>query len=480
MAEPARIVALGAYVPRLRLPRARIAESVGWLAPPLKAPPAGTRAVCNWDEDAVTLAVEAARVALRAAPQTVPRAVALASTTLPFADRDDAALVAGALDLPETLETLDFGSSLRAGTTALANAARRRDAISLVIAADARAAKPGSVQEMSFGHGAAACLIAPEADEPLATILATHHIAADFTDHYRMAGEPFDYALEERWVRDEGWFELVPRAIHAALDAAAFDPRRIDHFVMTGGDSAAKRVAQLAGLAKAGPADSLHGSCGDTGAAHPLLMLAAALEQAKPGEHLLLVGFGQGVDVLLVRAEAALARRAQRPVQETLARGVEERSYVRYLSHAGLLEVDFGMRAERDNRTAHSVAWRKRREVTGFVGGRCSACGTVQYPKARTCVNPACRATDTQIEHRLAEATGRVKSFTEDWQAYSPRPPCIYGNVQFEGGGNLLMEMTDLEAGEIAVGAPVRFVFRIKDNDRLRRFRRYFWKAVKV
>jgi uncharacterized OB-fold protein len=144
------------------------------------------------------------------------------------------------------------------------------------------------------------------------------------------------------------------------------------------------------------------------------------------------------------------------------------------------LDVDFGMRAERDNRTAHSVAWRKHRQVTAFVGGICGACGTVQFPKSRVCVNPQCRLTDTQSDHRLAQTTGRVKSFTEDWQAYSPRPPAIYGNVEFDGGGNLLMELTDVDAGEVSVGMRVGFAFRVKDIDPLRGFKRYFWKAVQV
>jgi hydroxymethylglutaryl-CoA synthase len=120
MTGPTHIVAFGAGIPRLRLPRARIAEAVAWLAAPGRKPPAGARAVCNWDEDALTLAVAAARGALGRAPALVPASLSLASTTLPFADRDNAALVAAALDLPATLTTLDLASSLRAGTSALA------------------------------------------------------------------------------------------------------------------------------------------------------------------------------------------------------------------------------------------------------------------------------------------------------------------------------------------------------------------------
>jgi uncharacterized OB-fold protein len=94
------------------------------------------------------------------------------------------------------------------------------------------------------------------------------------------------------------------------------------------------------------------------------------------------------------------------------------------------------------------------------------------------CVNPQCRLTDTQTPERIADVTGRVKSFTEDWLAYSPSPPLAYGNVDIGDGGNVFMEFTDVEPGVLSVGLPVRMVFRIKDVDRVRGFQRYFWKAT--
>lgn len=483
MAALGTIVAFGAYVPRLRLSRATIGAAVGWLHPPNKAPASGARSFCNWDEDAITLAVEAARGARAMASSERVDALILASTSLPFADRDGAALVAGALDLPASLETFDVTSSLRAGTSALANAARRPDAQMLIVASDARAARAGSPQEGAFGHGAAAFLVrganvAP-ASNVLATILALEQTTSDFVDHYRASGASFDYGLEERWVREEGYGKLVTPAIAGALRRANLVAGDIRHFLMPGPADAVKRIVQAAQLTSASTPETLRALCGDTGAAHPLLMLAEALERAQPGEHVLVVGFGQGVDVLIVRAEAALATLDSKPVQHTLARGLEESSYVRYLSHSGLLDVDFGMRAERDNRTAQSVAWRKHREVTAFVGSRCEKCATVQFPPSRVCVNPECRATDTQKSHPLAGSTGRVKSFTEDWLAYAPRPPSIYGNIEFVEGGNLMMELTDVERGQLAVGDVVRFVFRVKDLDRPRGFKRYFWKATR-
>ena len=58
------ILSYGAYIPRLRLSRRAIADANGWLNPALKAQGKGERAICNWDEDPVTMAVEAARDAL--------------------------------------------------------------------------------------------------------------------------------------------------------------------------------------------------------------------------------------------------------------------------------------------------------------------------------------------------------------------------------------------------------------------------------
>ena len=479
------ILSCGAYVPRLRLPREQIAAAMQWHSARSSAA-SGARAVCNWDEDALTLAVQAARECLaNAGGEQTDRSVgsvSLASTTLPFADRSNSTVLAAALDLQTSVRTADFSGSLRAGTTALCDATRTtHGTTSLIVAADARLTKPGSTQEMEYGAGAAAMLMSSARDATaLGRVVATAHLAADFVDHYRLSGESFDYALEERWVRDEALSKQVPATIASALESAGLQPAAVDHFVVTGSASNARKIAQLAKLEKARLAGNLREDCGDTGAAHALLMLAATLEVATPGQHIVAVGFGQGVDVLVVRIPDSRPAPHGRTVAAALGRRKTEQHYTRYLSHSGLLDVDFGMRAERDNRSAQSVAWRKNRQVTAFVGGQCRSCGALQFPKSRVCVNPDCRLTDTQADRRLAELTGRVKSFTEDWQAYSPRPPAIYGNIEFEGGGNLLMELTDLDPGEVTVGLRVGFAFRVKDVDPIRGFKRYFWKAVQV
>ena len=80
----------GGYVPRRRLQRSVIAESNAWFNPGLKRFGAGERAIASWDEDAVTMAVEAARDALGKVARDSVRGVYLASTSLPFLDRQNA------------------------------------------------------------------------------------------------------------------------------------------------------------------------------------------------------------------------------------------------------------------------------------------------------------------------------------------------------------------------------------------------------
>jgi len=82
-----------------------------------------------------------------------------------------------------------------------------------------------------------------------------------------------------------------------------------------------------------------------------------------------------------------------------------------------------------------------------------------------SCVNPGCAAVDAQAPHRLSGESARILSYTSDWLSYKPCPPFLFGHVRFESGARVLMSSADCEEGELAVGAPLRMVFRIKDTD---------------
>lgn len=469
------ILSYGACIPRRRMARSAIVDAVGWAQPALKGYAKGARAFAAWDEDAITMAVEAARNALAASTAT-PDALCFASTTAPFLDRLNAGVVAAALDLAPETHVFDVSGSQRAAASALVGVKDGADTV-LIASADKRPAKAASLTEILSGDAGAAVLVGE--GEPIAEIIGAHSIYADFVDHYRTIASGADYALEERWYRDEGLAKLGPRAAAPLLDRAGVSARYISRLIAPAANPAhAAAVAEALGINASKLADGLFASCGYSGAAHPLLMLAAALDTAHAGDLILMTAFGQGCNAILVRATDAIAGAACRgAVAAAIADQRAEENYVRFLAASGGVDIDWGMRAERDNRTAQTVAYDKSRDIYGFVGGACGACGTAQFPKSRRCVNPDCSALDTQSDYRFADRAGAVKSFTEDWMAFTREPPLIYGNVSFEGGGNVFMEMCDFAPGEIAVGSPARMRFRIKDIDNARGFHRYFWKA---
>jgi len=471
------ILAFGAYIPRYRLARRAIAEANGWLNPALKAQGKGERAMCNWDEDPVTMAVEAARDALIGRDRGTIADLRFASTTFPFLDRLNAGVVAEALSLSEDVAALDIAATQRAGTSALASALAGSSE-TLIVAADKRQAKAASPVEMAAGDGAAAILVGN--GEPAARLLASASRAADFVDHYRTPESEYDYQWEERWIRDAGYLPIVVPLIKRCLDKARLSAADVAHFCMPATlPRVSAAVAKSAGLPDASVRDNLHAVCGEAGAAHPLLMLAAALEEAKPGERILVVGFGQGADALLFEVMPAVARQPARlGVKGHLARRREETNYPKFLAFNDVIEIERGMRAEADKLTPLSALWRNRKTVTSFVGGHCTKCGTLQFPKTRVCVNPNCSAIDTQEEHPFADKTGRINSYTADRLTYSPDPPACYGMIQFDDGGRWMMDFTDVDADALAVGQTMRMMFRVKDIDTQRGFRRYFWKAA--
>ena len=462
------ILACGCYVPRNRLPGNVVAEAHGWFQPSLKSFAKRQRSFCNWDEDALTMAVEASRACMQESGSADVAGVELASTSMPFADRSNAGILREALDIPETVSLSEAGGSMRAGSTALAKAmSSESGAAQLVVAADCIDSKPASPDEASFGHAGAALLVGR--GDPIATLRGSASLHQDFVDHYRAANERFSYVLESRWTRDAGYREQVSGVWARALDAAATDT--VDHLLIAAPSTLAAAIAKVMKQENAG-ADLLD-RVGYCGAAQPLLLVALALERAKRGETIGVVTIGQGVDAMIF--EVVSGGESMR-VTSQIEGGKEESNYCRYLAMRRLVDMEQGIRAERDNRTAQSAFWRNRDAITAFKGGQCSKCNTLQFPPSRICVS--CGAEDTQSLRRLADMQGSVRSFTEDWLAYTPRPPLVFGNVGLADGANVMMEFTDVEPGELEVGMAVDMRFRIKDLDDRRHFRRYFWKPT--
>lgn len=475
------ITGFGGYVPRMRLERSAIAGAHKWMAPSLAGLAKGQRAFCSWDEDSITMGVEAARDALGERPRGELQRAYFASTTMPFADLQNASVVANALDLPSAVRTLDIGQSQRAATSGLLAALSDAAGPALFVASDRPRSKPASTQEISAGAGAAALTLGSE--DVLAELRGAASQTALFVDHFRSADNRYDYYWEERWIRDEGYMKLVPPAIQAALADAGVSAADIRHFILPSSfKGMASAVAKKVGIAAEAEADALGARCGYTGATHGLLMLAHVLEKATPGEHILLVGFGQGCDALVFKVTEAITRfKPRRGVSGALSDALNTEAYLRMLSYEDAIDLEWGMRSEKPVKTALTEQYRSNDQISHFQGGRCGKCGTLQFPQLPFCVNPGCNAPSTQFEQvSLVDAKAQVMTFTADWLSYHPAPPLYVGFIQFDNGARLMMEIADVGPAGLEVGTPVNMAFRIKDIDRTRRYPRYFWKATPV
>ncbi|AIT82124.1 OB-fold domain-containing protein [Novosphingobium pentaromativorans] len=468
------ISALGAYVPRLRIDRAAIASAHRWMAPSLKGQAKGSRAFASWDEDAVTMAVEAGLGALSHFDKKIA-SLTLASTNLPFDDLLNASIVAEALHLPASLRAQDVGHSQRGGTSALLAGLEGLSAqAALVIASDAPRARPASVAELTNGAAAAAFVL--DSENLIARFLGGASRSDYFVDHFRAAGSDYDYNWEERWIRDEGYGKLVPVAVGQALDNCSLSIGEVQHLVL----AATNKAVPTALAKKIGfdgvIADQLAAQCGNAGSAHPLLMLADTIDRAAVGDTIMVIGFGQGVDVLLFQKTAEPANKGL--VAATMDDGLVTRDYLRLATFAGAFTPEWGMRAETDQKTMLTEAWRANEQVTGFRAGKCRSCGTVQFPQLPYCVNPECNRPADYEQVAMSGVRGRVVTVTADWLNFYRNPPLYVGFVQFDNGARVLMEMVDGPDEGIEIGERVRMAFRIKELDSQRGYRRYFWKAI--
>ena len=461
------ILSFGGYVPYRRLDRQTIAPIAGG------GGGRGTRSVASYDEDTTTMAVEAARVALRDWPYGPPAALWFATTAPAYADRTNASAIHAALRLDRDVVAADATGAVRSAVAVLRAALVGTEA-SVVVAADLRSGLPGSADESAGGDGGAALFVGGEPDGPvLAEYLGGASATEEFLDRWRAPGEPRSKVWEERF--GEGrYVSLGEEAWERALKHAGLVAGHVDRLVVVGTHArAAATVAKQA----AGPTTTVVGTLaetvGHTGAAHPALALTAALEDASPGEVVALVSLADGADVLVFRTTPALAEhRSARPVAAQVAAGGPI-AYGKYLAWRGLLTVEPPRRPE-PARVSASASSRSTDWKFGFVGTRNAASGEVRMPPALPGADPSAVLESAP----MADVAGTIATYTVDRLAYSPSPPVMFAVVDFDGGGRLPVELTDADPDGVSIGMRVEPTFRrLSTADGIHN---YFWKVRPV
>ncbi len=470
------ITAWGVYVPRYRLSRKTISNALDWLKPPTIP---GEKAVAASDEDSLTMAVAAASECLKDVKADVD-GLYFASTTSPYREGESASIIAAALDFSAHLRTADFANSLKAGTSAILSACDAVKAGSqqtvLVCAADCRLGKPGSSLEGLFGDGAASFLFGSE--NVVARFESSFSLSHNFPDYRRDSSDKFVRGVEDRFIREEGYSKFIPEAVAGVLQKAGMeikDVTKVAYPSLNVKEHAA--VGKKLGFQPSQVLSPMTNLIGETGCASPLMSLAAMLDEANPGDKILLVGYGDGSEALLFTVTDERKKVGPRRDFQYFTNSKRElSSYEKYLVFRNVLPIespfDDDMAA-----TQFPVMWRDRKTIFALYGSRCKRCGTPVYPAQDICVKPECGSIKEMEEYRFSDKKGKLFSFTAERVSFSVDPPLIFGFVDFEGGGRALLELTDCGPEGVTLGMDVELSFRKKYYDKWRGIHGYFWKA---
>lgn len=444
----AGIHAVGAYAPRLRIPAEAFEEAWG----SFDGAGISEKAVPEADEDALTMAHEAAIRALDAADLAAGDVgfLALASTMPPMAEEDLSVRLGGMLGVPEGATHHVFTGSTRAGTRAL-DAALDAGETGLVVASDCPQGEPDSAVEHAAGAGAAAFVVG--SDAPLTVEEQAEYAAPYPGTRFRPTGAD-DIRELDITSYDRGAYR---EAVTGAVDRLEGNLEGLDAVALQSPDGKLPyRVTGALGVSndQVQVGTTVH-DLGDTGAASVPLGVASAV--ADGAEDVLAIAFGSGA------GSDAFRLRGTAPTDLALDGGAEL-SYAEYLRRRGDIVGD-----KPDGGAAHVSVPTWRRSLPQrhrLVAGRCPECGGLTFPPEGACGD--CNSL-VEFEPVSLSGPGKVEAVTRisrggeppefaEQQARSGE----YGIalVEFDEGGGTVSAPAQVVGGETEVGSAVEPVIR--------------------
>lgn len=461
------IIGYGAYVPYNRLQRSAITAALG------AGGGRGTRAVAGFDEDATSMAVEASRNLMRTT-EVAPESVYFATATPPYLDKTNANVIHACLNLPSHVFAGDVGGSPRSVNAALRSALEGQRP-TLVAAADVRSGRPTSSDEANLGDAAVAWMIGSEADAPvIAEWIGGASCTAEFLDRWRLPEWNYSRVWEERF-GEHAYLPLVTEAATAAFKECQLEPDDVDIVIVTGLHARAVRgAAKAAGVDAGKVADDLTATVGNTGSSHAGLILASVLDNAEPGQTVMVVHLADGCDVGFYKTTDAIT--AYEP-SNTVAAQIENcddtLEYNTFLTWRGFLDREPPRRPDPEGPAA-PPSYRSEQWKYAFFGSKDRSSGAVHLPPQRVSVVGG--AVDDMDLVPMADVQATVATFTIDRLAYSLSPPTIAVVIDFDGGGRFQCQLTD--GDEVKIGDRVQMTFRRMMT--AQGIHNYFWKAKPV
>jgi hydroxymethylglutaryl-CoA synthase len=328
------ILGYGAYLPKYRIKAEEYRKAWGNFS----APGVKEKSLPGYDEDIVTMAIEAAHNATNYAgidPSSLGT-LYLATTSGPYVEKPLSSTLAAALVGNREVRTADFMGSTKAGSSALLACFDRIVAegkgVGLGVASDIPLGPIDSGTEHPFGAGSAAYVIGE--GEPIAVLEGSHSITIEtLGERFRRAGELYTRDLELR-VNFIG--ECLHESIGGLLGKLNLTPEKVNHVVLQQPDASKsfKAMGKFGLSEEALALGAIATHTGDTGVASCLLSLAHVLDHAQGSERIIVASYGSGSDAFsLLVQDGIVQRRKQSSDVPKVKDYLEKREYVDYVTY---------------------------------------------------------------------------------------------------------------------------------------------------
>jgi len=296
--SPVGIVGYGAYIPAFRLKVSEVARLWGKNGVESKA---SEIAVASMDEDAVTIATEAAKYAVASSGinPTEIGAIYVGSESKPYAVKPCGTIVAAAIGASSDIVTADMEFACKAGTEAL------QACIGLVssgmikygmaVGVDTAQSPPSDDLEYAASCGGAAYIIGPASENAIALIEGSSSYVTDTPDFWRRAEQCYPKHAE-RFTGEPSYFKHIICAAKSLMEELGTSPEDYRYAVF---HQPNVKFPLKAGFMLGFEEEQLKPGylapyIGNTYAGNCLLGLAAVLESARPGDRVLVVSYGSG------------------------------------------------------------------------------------------------------------------------------------------------------------------------------------------
>lgn len=446
------ITSYGAYIPYLRLSRRAISERLK-----------GEKALANFDEDSVTMAVASVIDCLRDVQRESVDGLFFASTTSPYKEKQAATIIAVATDLRRDIITADYANTLKAGTSALRSAA---DAVVagttdhvMVVAADTRTGTPGSVFEQNCGDGAAAILIGK--DNVIASLEGSYSVCHEIMDVWRIDNSRYIRSPETKFTVSEGYQKAIIEAVSGVLKNTGLKTSDVSKLVFyTPDEKGSVSITSEFGFEpKTQLQDPLFNLIGNTGTPYAMMLLVAALEESKPGDIILMATYGNGADALVFKVTQKIKDLSpRRGMKYHLTSKQVIESYKTYLYYRNILPGMENIYPLPFGSISCQALCREVDKNLRLHGVKCDICGTVQYPPQRVCSK--CHSKDKFQAVRFSDKKGKVFTFSMDYVSSIIDSPAGTAIIDFREGGKMQCFMTDWGGKEVKIGMDIEMTFR--------------------